>query len=155
MILSVARSDSHWHPIHANTGGPGSRTRSERVVSSVLGQDNGRIRCPRIIRLGLQFSSTADPLDALEELLAQEGIGNPEDLRHTFLIPTHRLICRPTADDSFRLDIQKTEPCQVLEQALMLGLCTAHLFDPERPVLWTLSSITRAVELFDPSGFYA
>jgi hypothetical protein len=37
----------------------------------------------------------------------------------------------------------------------MLGLCTAHIFDPERPVLWTLNSVTRAVELFDPAGFYS
>jgi hypothetical protein len=35
-----------------------------------------------------------------------------------------------------------------------LGLCTRHLFDPSRPVLWTRSSVTRALELFDPVGFY-
>ena len=43
----------------------------------------------------------------------------------------------------------------VLEQALMLGLCTAQIFDADRPVLWTETSLTRAVELFDPVGFYA
>jgi hypothetical protein len=155
MILAAPRADSLLHPIHANTGGPGSRTRTERVTSSVLGKDDGRVRCPRIIRLGLRFASDADPLDALDELLSQEGFGSPEYLRDQFEIPPIRLICRPTSDDSFRLDVQKADPRQVLEQALMLGLCTAHLYDSDRPVLWTLGSVTRAVELFDPAGFYA
>ena len=44
---------------------------------------------------------------------------------------------------------------EVLEQALLLGLCTAQLFDAERPVLWTQASLTRGLELFDPTGFYA
>ena len=37
----------------------------------------------------------------------------------------------------------------------MLGLCTTQVFDPDRPVLWTTTSLTRFVELFDPRGFYA
>ena len=44
---------------------------------------------------------------------------------------------------------------EILEQALLLGLCTAQLFDPARPVLWTQASLTRGLELFDPAGFYA
>ena len=44
---------------------------------------------------------------------------------------------------------------EVLEQALLLGLCTAQLFDATRPVLWTHASLTRGLELFDPEGFYA
>jgi hypothetical protein len=37
----------------------------------------------------------------------------------------------------------------------MLGLCTAHLYDPGRPVLWTRASLKRVLELFEPGGFYA
>jgi hypothetical protein len=37
----------------------------------------------------------------------------------------------------------------------MLGLCTNQIFDPGRPVLWTATSLTRTVELFDQRGFYA
>ena len=43
----------------------------------------------------------------------------------------------------------------VLEQALLLGLCTAYQYDPARPVLWTRASLTRRVELYEPAGFYA
>jgi hypothetical protein len=43
----------------------------------------------------------------------------------------------------------------VLEQALLLGLCTAFQYDPARPVLWTRASLTRCVEMHDAAGFYA
>ncbi len=36
----------------------------------------------------------------------------------------------------------------------MLGLCTAQLFDPARPIIWTRSSLSRVVDLFDLQGFY-
>ena len=42
-----------------------------------------------------------------------------------------------------------------LRQALMLGLCTAQMYDPARPVMWTETSLTRAVELYDSGSFYA
>jgi hypothetical protein len=42
-----------------------------------------------------------------------------------------------------------------LYQALVLGLCTAWCYDPRRPVLWTRTSLTRQLELFDGRGFYA
>lgn len=141
--------------IYANTGGPASRTRKERIASSLLGQDNGAIRCPRIIRLGLKFKPRSNPLNVLDILLKSNGYTSPEDLRSAFDTPTGRLICRPCKDKSFRIDVASCDPRLVLEQALLLGLCTADIFDPSRPVLWTQTSVTRALELYDPSGFYA
>jgi hypothetical protein len=141
-------------PVHANTGGPGSRTRTEHIASSLLGRDDGAIRCPRIIRLGLKFKPRSNPLNVLGTLLKANGYSSPEDLRYEFVIPASRLICRPCKEESFRIDVASCDPRLVLEQALLLGLCTAQLFDPSRPVLWTGSSVTRALELFDPSGFY-
>lgn len=143
------------HPMLANTGGPGSRTRTEHISSSILGKDDGSIRCPKIIRLGLTFKPRADPLNVLGKILVAEGFANPEELRDEFAIPSGRLICRPCKDDATRIDVSTSEARLVLEQALLLGLCTAQLFDPSRPVLWTGTSVTRALELFDPSGFYA
>jgi len=141
--------------IYANTGGPMSRTRKEHIASSLLGQDDGAIRCPRIIRLGLKFKPRSNPLNVLGKLLKSNGYSSPEDLRNEFVTPTIRLICRPCKDESFRIDVASCDPRLVLEQALMLGLCTAQLFDPSRPILWTETSVTRALELFDPSGFYS
>jgi hypothetical protein len=152
MLFPEVRSEV---PILANIGGPMSRTRTQTMSSSILGKDGGFVRCPRIIRLGLTFAPSSDPLDLLEQLLSEEGFGSPEDLRDNFAIPSERLICRPCSDPSGRIDVSKSAARLVLEQALLLGLCTAQIYDPLRPVLWTTSSVTRALELFDPSGFYA
>jgi len=142
-------------PMLANIGGPMSRTRTECVSSSILGKDDGSIRCPRIIRLGLKFKPRADPLNVLGKILDAEGFTSPEELRDEFMIPSGRLICRPCKDESIRIDVAMSDTRLVLEQALLLGLCTAQLFDSLRPVLWTGTSVTRALELFDPAGFYA
>ena len=139
----------------ANSGGPMSRTRSEQVISTLLGRDDGAIRCPRSRRLGLSFPSRADPVKAIERLLASNGFGSAEDLRDEFAMPEIRLICRPLGVNAPRLAVRGGPEREVLEQALLLGLCTAQLFDPGRPVLWTQASLTRGLELFDPAGFYA
>jgi hypothetical protein len=142
-------------PLYANIGSPMSRVRTERVHSTVLGRDDGVIRCPRLIRLGLRFESGIDPVAQLETLLLMERIESPEHLRQRFTVPAGRLICRPVAGDGGRIAITDRNRRRVLEQALMLGLCTAHVYDPCRPVLWTVASLSRCLDLFEPEGFYA
>ena len=143
------------HERLANSGGPMSRTRSERIASTLLGRDDGAIRCPRSLRLGLAFPRRADPVKAIETLLRSNGYGSAEDLRDAFALPEGRLICRPLEPNAPRLAVRGGPEREVLEQALLLGLCTAQLFDAARPVLWTHASLTRGLELFDPAGFYA
>ena len=46
-------------------------------------------------------------------------------------------------------------PDDALFQALVLGLCTPWRYDPGRPVLWTRTSLTRQLELFNGQEFYA
>lgn len=140
--------------LYANTGGPMSRTRKERIASSLLGKSSGVIRCHRRIRLGLRFDGF-NPVDCLESILAREGFREPEDLRPKFDLPQGRLICRLLPEREKRLSAITGDPREVLKQALMLGLCTAQIYDVERPVLWTEKSLSRSVELFDPVGFYA
>lgn len=141
--------------LRANTGGPMSRTRSERVRATLLGRDKNVIRCPRVIELGLRFGSGIDPVAQLENVLLMERIDSPEDLRQRFRIPPGRLICRPFTGKERRISVADPDRRRVLEQALMLGLCTAHLYDPARPVLWTTASLLRGLVLFEPQGFYA
>ena len=141
--------------VYANSGGPSSRQRTQTISSSILGKDDGFVRCPRIIRLGLLFNEAEDPVMVLASILAGEGYGGPEALRDEFSLPEERLICRPRAMCQDRLAVRDAPRRRILEQALMLGLCTDQVFDPARPVLWTRTSLTRAVELFDPRGFYA
>jgi len=123
------------------------------IRSSLLGRDDGPIRCPRVIRVGFDLKPDQDPLEVLEALLFDEGCAGPEDLRRAVALPERPYICRPDTG---------TPPCtlgspraEVLHHALMLGLCTAQLYDPSRPVIWTRASLSRALELFDPEGFYA
>lgn len=140
--------------LYANMGGPMSRTRTMRVSSSLLGNDDGLVNCPRVIRLGLDFEGT-HPVDSVEALLLEEGFYVPECLREKFVLPPGRLICRPAPPTAEKLSIHSDDTEDVLCQALMLGLCTAQVFDPQRPILWTETSLTRVLELFDPMGYYA
>ena len=131
-----------------------SRTRSMRIASSLLGQEKGHVRCPRIIRLGLRFPGGVDPVVYATAALEEQGYSHPEDLRDRFVPPDRSYVCRSAPPDA-RLDVATARAEDVLRQALMLGLCTAHRYDPLRAVLWTQASLTRALELFDPEGFYA
>ena len=152
---SLAAGGLILHERLANVGGPMSRTRSEHIVSTVLGRDDGAIRCPRSLRLGLSFPIRADPVKAIMMLLRRNGYASAEDLRDEFALPAGRLICRPMGANAPRLGVPGSPEREVLEQALLLGLCTAQICDAARPVLWTETSLSRALELFDPAGFYA
>ena len=95
------------------------------------------------------------PLAVLLRLLAKVGVAGPEALRTLYAIPDRRLLGRPLPPGAPRISAVEAPPERVLEQALLLGLCTRNLYDPARPVLWTEASLTRGIELFDPRGFYA
>ena len=70
------------------------------------------------------------------------------------MLPPLPCICR--VDESLRpAPIGSMEPDDALFQAIVLGLCTPWRYDPGRPVLWTRTSLTRQLELFDAGGFYA
>ncbi|TVQ41808.1 MAG: hypothetical protein EA370_01020 [Wenzhouxiangella sp.] len=137
-----------------NSGGPMSRTRTESVRLSLLGLDDGPIRCPLRLRLALWFGDD-DPREIVTGLLEDRGLRVPDDLRDIIDLPPGPLLCRPLPDDCSRLNVATADPDEVLHQALLLGLCTAHRYDPQRPVLWTRASLGRALELYDPRGFYA
>lgn len=145
------RVDAHWF----NTGGPHSRTRTEAIKSSLLGRQDGFIHCPMVIRLGLKFEDNSSRVSTIDQLLHEEGYLSPEDLRDKYDICLERLIAYPVRDDCYRLDVARANRSDVLRQALMLGLCTANMYDPARPVLWTDASLGRALALYDPAGFYA
>ncbi|MGZ5555698.1 MAG: hypothetical protein ACXW3H_08145 [Candidatus Aminicenantales bacterium] len=153
--LNVISADRGQFPRYANSGGPASRQRLQAVSSSLLGKDDGFVRCPRVIRLGLSFEPGDDPVAVLMGILAAEGFAGPEALRSKLAIPETRLICRQVLVGAFRIPVRTGPPREVLVQALLLGLCTSQIFDPGRPVLWTTASLTRAMELFDHRGFYA
>jgi hypothetical protein len=69
--------------------------------------------------------------------------------------PPGRLVARPHTLNNGVVDILCDARRDILWHALMLGLCTAQIYDPARPVLWTQAALKRRLELFDPAGFYA
>ena len=140
--------------LYANSGAFMSRTRRERVRSSLLGKDDGHVLCTRRIRLGLWFEAT-DPVAYVESLMARAGLRDVDELRQAFPLPDTPLICCAQLDPVEQLNAFESEPLDVLEQALWLGLCTGHVFDPARPVIWTHASLRRKLDLFEPGGYYA
>jgi len=136
-----------------NAGSPMSRRRTERLQASILGKDDGMIRCPRVTRLALDFGGS-DPLTVMHALLREHGLEHAEQLREVFNPSEDRCICRLDPRPR-RLCVADADPKKVLREALLLGLCTTVLYDPERPVLWTRSSLSRCLELYEGGGFYA
>jgi hypothetical protein len=138
----------------ANSGGPMSRRRTERVLASLLRDDFVPLQLPRVIRAGLHFGGR-EPLDAVLESLARSGLDDAELLRARHAAPATPLLVRVVPDARWGVQVARASDDAVLEQALLLGLCTAYQYDPARPVLWTRASLTRRVELYEPAGFYA
>jgi hypothetical protein len=139
---------------YANSGGPMSRRRTEKVVASVLRDGTARFRLPQVIRAGLHFGDR-DPLQAVLESLARIGLDDAEALRERFPAPATPLVARVVPDARFGAQVGRSSDETILQQALLLGLCTAYQYDPARPVLWTRASLTRRVELYEPARFYA
>src|SRR4051794_8159128 len=78
--------DSHVYPRSMNSGGPMSRTRIECLSATVLGRDDGAIRCPRVLRVGLDFGGR-NPLTWVRDLLASCGFSDEHEARHRIVLP--------------------------------------------------------------------
>lgn len=137
----------------ANSGAPMSRGRSALISSTVLGNDDGAVRCPRVLRVGLDFGRRS-PLKYVRELLETCGFSDEQEARIALALPQEPRVCRPNPAPT-PVPVASLLASEALFQALVLGLCTTWCYDPRRPVLWTRASLTRQLELFDGQGFYA
>lgn len=137
----------------ANSGGPRSRTRVEQIGVSVLGNDTSPIHCPRVLRVALDFGFD-NPLHVTHALVDECGYGDPEEARRAVALPARPCICRVNPHVAVP-KIADLTPDEALFQALVLGLSTPWQYDPRRPLLWTRTSLTRHLELFEGQGFYA
>jgi hypothetical protein len=144
--------EGSWERL-ANFGGPRSRRRTERLSATVLGRDDGAVRCPRVLRIGLDFGKR-NPLTCARELLKTCGFADEQEACAAIALPDEPCICRPDPG-SRPAQVETLPPSDALYQALILGLCTPYCYDPGRAVLWTNASLTRRLELFDGRGFYA
>ena len=145
--------DQDLYERDANRGGPMSRGRSERISATLLGNDDGAVRCPRVLRVGLDFGKRC-PLACVRGLLKACGFSDEQEARLALALPQEPYVRRPNPAPS-PTQVASLLASDALYQALVLGLCTAWCYDPRRPVLWTRASLTRQLELFDGGGFYA
>jgi hypothetical protein len=137
----------------ANMGGPCSRTRTEEICSTVLGDNPGPIRCPRVLRVGIDFERES-PVVCAQRWLDAAGFADEEEARSVLPLPPGPCICQ--IDTAPRPVVAATlTALEGLRLALVLGLCTPYLYQPQRPVLWTEASLTRRLLLYDGEGFYA
>jgi hypothetical protein len=140
------------NPLWCNSGGPRSRSRTEQIRSTILGKDDGFVRCPSVIRVGLSFGA-ADPLEVVEKLMDAAGITEPEMLRARYPAPAEPCICQAERRAQL-LPVETSPRDEVLAQVLILALSTPCLYDPGRPLLITRKSLIRRLELFDARGYY-
>ena len=114
---------------------------------------HGRVRAEMNARDYHQYKTVA--MQAVLESLARIGLDDAENLRERFAPPATPLIARVVPHARFGAQVGRSSDETILQQALLLGLCTAYQYDPARPVLWTRASLTRRVELYEPARFYA
>ena len=145
-----------------NAGAPMSRRRTRAVRSSILGAGGHRasvqggaryLGLPPLRAIALDFV-TQNPVAAVERRLEKLGFASPEEARVALLPPLPRCFC--VEDPSIPVQrFTRLAPEELVEQALILGLSTAWLFDPGRPVIWTRASLKRRIVLYASQEFYS
>ena len=141
--------------LYANAGAPMGRRFTQRISSSLLGTGDPFVRMPRLLQVGIWFGVEGQARQTIERLLGELGCRSAEELRDVIELPVSRLLARPAPESFVPRDVRHETPSTILRHALILGLSTASLFDPARPIIWTEASLTRRLELYDPQGFYA
>jgi len=89
----------------------------------------------------------------MEALLNIEGFSSPEELRKDYLVLKNTYVCHISVKPA-RLLVTASSPRLVFQQAVVLGLCTSSYFNPERPILWTNTSLKRCLDLYNVEDFY-
>ena len=148
--------------LDCNVGAPMSRRRTIGIQSSILGRGDSEnageggahhVGLPRLRAIAIDFHGR-NPVAAVHHRLAKLGFASPEEAKAALLPPLPRCFC---FEPRFLPQVRFThlEPAELLEQALILGLSNAWLFDPDRPVIWTKTSLTRRLVLYASQEFYA
>lgn len=145
-------------PLYCNTGGPRSRTRTEDVKLTLLGDErrHGYWSCREVV--GIRFPNGVAPRQWCLQQLERRGYTRAEDMLERVTIPRRVLhvhsVTFPHLGSSPLLP-GKDMLDDVLRAALILGKCTDDIYDPDRPSIWTNRNLVRAVALYSPGDFYA
>lgn len=139
-----------------NSGGPMSRRRTERVRSTLLDNIRSGLQWPRQDLVVLHFPRRIPPVEYVEGLLEKAGFSTPgEALKHRTDLPTGMHYCHTKKlDEDKRRRISPQTDDEFLRAALILGLCGPNFYSSDRTAIWTEARLTRAVGLYQPTGFY-
>ena len=161
-----------------NSGGPRSRTRTEKLGSSLfpdrsrtrtkrLGsslfphrgsqlpdpdRDQGRLGARRVGDLWAVFNETESLRDAALEIISERGFANPDEaFAKLDGIPRIRLHCRRASGEySCEGAVHPGDDAlEFLRTALVLGKCCRGLYDPERPVILTEKRLQERFDLYE------
>ena len=139
-----------------NSGGPMSRERTERICSTLLDNIRSGLQWPLRDLVVLKFPKKVAPVEYVEDLLEKAGFATPgEALQHRTDLPVSMHYChaRKLTEEEKRQKSPQTDD-EFLRAALILGLCGPNFYSPDRTIIWTDARLTRAVGLYQPSGFY-
>ena len=140
------------HARDCNSGAPMSRQRTLRLQASVLGT-SGPVSLPPVRTVAIDFTGS-NPIDAVRRRLDGLGLSSAEEAKAALLPPLPRCLC--VVDEMIPATRFTTlDPQELVVQALILGLSTPWLYDPSRPVIWTKTSLTRRIVLYETEEFYA
>jgi hypothetical protein len=137
-------------------GGPMSRRRTEHIHSTLLDNIRSKIQWPRQCFIALDFPVEVSPVEYVEELLEKAGFATPDEaLAHRTDLPVGMHYChaKKRTEKEKRGKSPQTDD-EFLRAALILGLCGPNFYSPDRTVIWTEARLTRAVGLYQPTGFY-
>ncbi len=140
-----------------NTGGPRSRTREEQVYKTLLGAKSRKDHWTFFEEIALQFPEDVSPRDYAIGLLAGNVASSETQAEQTATLPDFTLACQtiePLPPECLT-PVWSLQPAELLRLLLILGKCSPHFYDPERPAIWTNRALVRPVRLYKPGDFYA
>ena len=144
-----------------NTGGPRSRTRTEKIDASLFPDrgsqlsdpdDGGHLGARRVGGLWAVFDETGSLRDAALEAVSKRGFTNPDEaFAKLDGIPRVRLHCRRASGEYSREGavLPGDDALEFLRTALVLGKCCRGLYDPERPVILTEKRLQERFDLYE------
>lgn len=126
---------------------------SEKNKNSLsLGMENFGLKM--IYKTKLVIPYQENPVEYIYKIMKDFGIKKEEELKEKFLIFKKKIICVSSNTDNYGDRKAMADKEEILKDALILGLSNEHIYDFNRPVIFTEANLKRTVELYDMEGFY-
>ena len=109
----------------------GLRTHRKQLTSTLFGKEAGTVRLPSLGHFGIEFQEESDPRQVVFDALLRLGFQSPEELRAVYETPPMPCMVVPSRfNPSVSVESLFLEDHELLEVALVLGLCSKTVYDP-------------------------